>query len=1310
MLERTASCIEPASQLFLRRFEAPIRTHRALDQSFWRNGGNQLDVPAWWPLYLKRIRASNSHDRENAVASARLASSTSLLAGSPEALHRRGRRDSKRNQKSASPSTRPSRYYTRLSASLQRIGAAPVIEIDASPYHTPLRATGDGKQEHIGAGNNDSANGVNTLEQQLREILRHPPESSDASANDDNFERAWVLFTQVPNQQLHALAVFNFLARSSRTRYQLFALDAFDLVAQRRKTQEDYERGVRLALKMASIRKALKINREATRRSLHRQSSPLLLLYAVSNRMWSTASEVWELCFKPSPSNPAHLVPFLEETGDSRDLPAALSQLGSQLLEQSPMTSRYSGTLTKVFSHVFAALVCNGKLLSVITPKGLHRLYDLSFKLHCSRSDKPDPSIYFSAINTLAIAASRHDKGTLADLIYRTFRSHLPDWSPPNLVYRSLLLIHRKVESPARTFFDLLDEIELHKGMVSLDAFQLVLSELAHQGDVDGLQEVFFRLSQVHGRPKDISFYTPLLYVYSRLGDVPATERELQTMIEHGLEPNMHCWNILVYAHSRSHEPQRAFEVLRTINDKGLAPDAYTFAILSSIVARTGDTNAVIHLAEQAQLHGIQRDYSLVLGMVESFCNNDQSESAEKIVEDATIARLQGNPTRLWNKLLAHYAFKQDSKAMIRVQQRMAALGVKADGMTHSTFMTALVKMRKTRGALRILRTLSLSQTFPPTAFHYSIILHGFAQEGDRDMASVIYEEMKERFPRLGVRGRLAMLHLQARRQLNNLRPSIEFLQETLAQFSPQDRASNLPQPGLNRRRVVEAVPSSDVEFLASALVRNRYPPNWERAEQLLRRYETLSNSLYLDLPRNTSISIPFLTARLNLLVKAQVWGEVERMWILIVEIAIKKGRPVDVAALISKTPLSPDRYDSHKGDLANYHPTLSVSLPGWHGLAEEKTRFTSMIPTPVVSPSLLDEPGLEILYAQRYILERALSSYLLGLAARGLQPSAMALVAKLEKVGFEMTSKNWNVYIQVLTLSTDSAHWLLAFELFEQKMVANAPAYPILISGRWRPMGDDSSIAIQRRTIEASQPDQLIPTYSTTLHLGRILLHTTKSRSVHPSVVQKIMETAPQTWRYVRQMPYSKDPMQKLVMRRKKTSLRKRVSYRGIRPPFRSGVLGSMSPTDHVPMEWVTGLGRTLNDPQYSQARDLQQAELFEGQIYRPPVAKDEEVMTSNLMSPSPRAVKRREGQLIRSLRRMRKDMALPRMVSDSYIGHPVVPVRQIEEKSKLGRIMSSRSGYRSLVKEAMQRKGLREKRTQALRNISAFAPPPDT
>jgi pentatricopeptide repeat-containing protein PET309 len=204
------------------------------------------------------------------------------------------------------------------------------------------------------------------------------------------------------------------------------------------------------------------------------------------------------------------------------------------------------------------------------------------------------------------------------------------------------------VESPAHIFFDLLDEIELHEGVVALDEFQLVLSELAHQGDIDGLQEVFLRLSRVHGRPRDLSFYTPLLYVYSRLGDVPATERELQTMMEHGLEPNMHCWNILVYAYSRSREPQRAFEVLHTINEKGLAPDAYTFAILSSIVARTGDTNAVIHLAEQAEHHGIQRDYSLVLGLVETFCNNDQSESAEKIVEDATIARLRGNPTRLW--------------------------------------------------------------------------------------------------------------------------------------------------------------------------------------------------------------------------------------------------------------------------------------------------------------------------------------------------------------------------------------------------------------------------------------------------------------------------------------------------------------------------------------------------------------------------------------------------------------------------------------------------------------------------------------
>src|ERR1700712_1732199 len=98
MLERTAACIEPASQLFLRRFEPPVRSQRALGPSFWKNGGNQLDVLPWWPLYLKRIRASRQN--EAALESALLCPRQVRLAESSKSSYRLRSRTSRRARSS----------------------------------------------------------------------------------------------------------------------------------------------------------------------------------------------------------------------------------------------------------------------------------------------------------------------------------------------------------------------------------------------------------------------------------------------------------------------------------------------------------------------------------------------------------------------------------------------------------------------------------------------------------------------------------------------------------------------------------------------------------------------------------------------------------------------------------------------------------------------------------------------------------------------------------------------------------------------------------------------------------------------------------------------------------------------------------------------------------------------------------------------------------------------------------------------------------------------------------------------------------
>ncbi len=904
---------------------------------------------------------------------------------------------------------------------------------------------------------------------------------------------------------------------------------------------------------------------------------------------------------------------------------------------------------------------------------GCRSLFDVSCELYRS-----DAWLYVRALDTLNKRARRPDKSSLADAVYTSLRSDLPEFRPELSTFGSLLSIHTKQETSAQTYTRYLDEIAKFHGAPDQLSFQKVLSALAAQGDINGVQQVFLRFSQTHGHTTDPAFYTPLLYAYARLGDLAGTERELQRMIALGVEPTTYVWNIVLHAYARSPEPRRALEVLDKMKADGMTLDVYTFTTLMGVFARIGDTDTVLELLEQAQQNHVEGSYELVTGLIQSYCLNDQAEAAEKVAETATSASLRGYPTTMWNYLLRHYAFAGDSKSMLRVQNRMAALDVRADNMTYATFMTALVVFRKTREAVQILRTLNLSQTLDATPFHYAIILHGFAQEGDRDQANVVYQEMVERYPRIGASPRLAMLHLQAGRSPNETeRPmfAAQYLEEILHELLLEDRASRQPQPGLRRRSAVEAVPSLYVEYFVDLLIKKGQV---KRAEKLAHRFEYLTQTPYLHLNNSTSMSIPFLTTQMTARAANQEWSEVDSIWKQVLERGIANARRSVLRELPAPFGEKDELENTDEFEVRDRNeetleppeslPMRAIGLSNAELSTDEHFRFGSMIPETASPASPLDEPGLEILYAQRYLLETPLSRYLNSLAARQSHNLGVELVAKLENVGFALSSKNWNLYIQSLTRSHDPEHWILAFEIFEQKMMNGMPPWSLLESGYWLPPPESEtvrSVPVRRQAIEKRDPGRLMATYYTTVHLASVLL---KARTLvaegDGATSIAIWKVAPLTCRYIRRMPYLKDRIQGLLLRGTKPRGSPPRHRRFLAEPDSSGVLGSKSPVDHVPASEVLDLADAAkregtikkSSNEATKGRAVQRAELYAGQIPRTPI-KREKRRALESQEEFERRIDYKQGRYLRMLQRIGRDVDLPRAVSDKYIGHPAVP-----------------------------------------------------
>jgi hypothetical protein len=600
----------------------------------------------------------------------------------------------------------------------------------------------------------------------------------------------------------------------------------------------------------------------------------------------------------------------------------------------------------------------------------------------------------------------------------------------------------------------------------------------------------------------------------------------------------------------------------------------------------------------------------------------------------------------------------------------MREMSVKPDGMTYAALMTALVVIGKTQDAAQILRSLHFNEHLTATLFHYSIVLHGFALEGNRDMVSVIYNEILERFPRPSMSARLAVLHSQAKRDLSawrarqmriapaskmlHLPRALDFLTEILLETSQADLATKDPQPGFQRRSPIEAMPSIYMEFLINSL---NSSGAFSKAEKLLARCQSLIDTSFLGDAEKTKGSIQLLTAHMIGCIKKKEFARVDNCWNLIVARAISHGQP-----------LLRDLDSIGKGSFVSVSPpqpssAVDIALPDADSLSD----FTKS------SSPRSEDDSTKILPSQRYLLAAPITRYIQALGAQNLAALVPDLVEKLEKAGFSLNSKNYNTYVQVLAQSTNPQHQLLAFKVFEEKLLPNMPSWSLLRRGKWAPLErkeqtreldpefEPEQEPVPRKFIESFRPGHLVPTYYTMVFLATALIRFQR-RSVRGEAMnlQLLRTHASGTVDAVTRLPYLQDRVQGVLLRGRE--VRGDFVKRPRRPPKpdRAGLRGSKSPLDHIPIDHayedrLPDAAINVKDTASSGSTqsNVRNANTNTGEILREPAVMERTGRAESGLAFHNR-LRREEQERSAMVEQMRADAKKERLVSDIYFGEP--------------------------------------------------------
>ncbi len=335
-----------------------------------------------------------------------------------------------------------------------------------------------------------------------------------------------------------------------------------------------------------------------------------------------------------------------------------------------------------------------------------------------------NPVVYEDFIR-IAINKKRSDIAARAYTIYRRLSHFRPRTS-------TLMSMVRDVYSPdnVRGMEDVMKDWYNIKGRLNQWGYQKYLAFYASRGDVTSVYRLWNEYTEAF--PSAIQdredTFAHLLNVHAVRGDLSQAEKVFREISEkYHVQPSTPCWNIRLHIHV---ERGRYAEAMSIFHDlcEAVEPDDYSFATIMAIVGKRGDTSLVSRLYTLAQQRGLRITEAMVDSIVESYCQNDRLDEAEKLcmmtTRDGTAV---GKPyTALWNTLLHNYALRHDLVAVNRILKVMTQLDVKYDSDTYSALLFALAQCRQPRRAVELLRAAQERGIFRPKAEHYILLMMAY--------------------------------------------------------------------------------------------------------------------------------------------------------------------------------------------------------------------------------------------------------------------------------------------------------------------------------------------------------------------------------------------------------------------------------------------------------------------------------------------------------------------------------------------------------------------------------------------------------
>jgi pentatricopeptide repeat-containing protein PET309 len=587
-----------------------------------------------------------------------------------------------------------------------------------------------------------------------------------------------------------------------------------------------------------------------------------------------------------------------------------------------------------------------------------------------------------------------------------------------------------------------------------------MITTLSHHSDAESVQGLFSEYVGRSGKPTRRIFLALLNIHHKRIQPTEIVKCFDKLRKEFGFIPDERAWNYVISTHALVGDVIGAERWLAQMIQAGRQPDSRSYGTMLQMYAKRGDVEAVQRLFERLEAAGVRQSTTMIEGLVLTLVKNDKLDEARKVAEDALHMAFQDRRTKMWNYLINAHGMRGDLAKVKETYERMREAGVPFDGTTYSALLQSLVTKREPDTAHKILNKIMPRAGVQPSSLHYAVVMAGYLDTESYDQVIKVYDDMlkKKIKPTHSTQNALirAVGALESDRDKDSKQPgklslTRAVLKDTLAKMDPAEFVIRQPIQFVGPDRLDDAFTSKHFAYLIFLYGKAHA---FDKVRELYDEY--VVTAMKFQTSADFSPTIEILSALLVANAEARDYKEVDRCWHQAVEKAEKIARP------------------SH-----------AVTGEEWRAL-----------------------------HSRRFALNVPLCHYILCLENQKRTDDIIATVDHLRTMGYELDSRAWNTYVQILSRSGREK---LAYSVCEQELMNNWV--------NWREMGSPS-FAVRKFTKIKRDRRHLakrFPAYQTFVFLAAAYK---KVRINGTKAVWELNDVAPRTLYAVGEMPQLSDQM----------------------------------------------------------------------------------------------------------------------------------------------------------------------------------------